>query len=105
MLAGYATVRNACPKPVALAGVSSGDFAMSMIHETVVQNGMSRMRHAKVVMLPARGQLEFKPGARHLMLMHPRRTLKPGDRVEVGLKLADGRRVSANFTVLREAPR
>ncbi len=104
MLAGYATVRNACSKPIGLAGVGSADFAMSRMHETVVQNGMSRMRHARSMVLPALGLVEFKPGGKHLMLMHPKRALKLGDRVQVWLKLADGRRVQAVFPVRSEAP-
>ncbi len=98
-LAGYATVRNACARPMVISGVSSTDFAMAMVHETLFQNGMSRMRHVRSVVVPARGVLQFAPGGKHLMLMHPKRPLKAGDRVRVVLKLAGGQRVGAELLV------
>ena len=104
MLAGYAVLRNPCDRPLAITGVSSGDFVMSMIHETVVENGVSKMRHAASSPLPVRGELRFAPGGRHLMLMHPKRALKEGDKVRLTLKLADGRRISADFPVRKTAP-
>ncbi len=104
-LAGYATVRNPCPAPTAIAKASSGDFVMAMIHETVVVDGVSQMRHVASLPLPARGELRFEPGGRHLMLMHPKRQFKVGDKVKVSLALADGRQVSADFIVAKDAPK
>ena len=105
MLAGYATVRNSCAKGVDIIGLASQDFMMSLIHETVLQNGMSRMRQARSTRVPAHGELRFEPGGRHLMLMHPKRSLKPGDKVKVMLKLADGRRIAADFIVRKNPPK
>jgi len=102
-LAGYAIVRNPCTAPLVITDASSGDFVMGMIHETVVLDGVSQMRHVDSLPLPARGELRFAPGGRHLMLMHPKRQLKVGDKVKVSLKLADGRRISANFLVSKDA--
>lgn len=103
-LAGYAVLRNPCAKPFVVTDVSSADFAMGMIHETVVDKGISRMRHAKSMVVPARGVLEFEPGGKHMMLMHPRRVLKEGDRVRLVLKLADRRTIDIDAVVRREAP-
>lgn len=104
-LAGYATVRNPCARAFAITGVSSGDFAMSMIHETLVDNGISKMRHADSVSLPAHGEVRFAPGGRHLMLMNPKRKLKDGDKLKFTLTLADGRRISADFSILKDPPK
>ena len=103
-LAGYAVLRNPCAKPFVVTDVGSPDFAMGMIHETLVDKGISRMRHAKSLSLPARGVLKFEPGGKHMMLMHPRRVLKEGDRVRLVLKLADGQKLNIDATVRREAP-
>ena len=102
-LAGYAIVRNPCPAPLVITDASSGEFVMGMIHETVVLDGLSKMRHVKSLPLPARGDLSFAPGGRHLMLMHPKRQLKVGDKVKVSLKLTDGRQISAYFAVSKDA--
>ena len=79
MLAAYATVRNPCPAALVVTGVESGDFAMAMMHETLIENGVSKMRHAQSLPLPARGELRFEPGGRHVMLMQPRHAIKAGD--------------------------
>jgi len=103
-LAGYAVLRNGCKAPAQVRDVKSPAFAMGMIHETRIENGISRMRQARSLSAPAGGELRFEPGGTHLMLMHPRRNLKEGDRVPVELLLEGGTRVSAEFEVRREAP-
>ena len=77
---------------------------MSSLHETVVTHGVSRMRRARAVPVPAGGVLRMRPGEKHMMLMHPQRVLKPGDRTRVSLQLKDGRRISAMFEVRTAAP-
>lgn len=104
-LAGYAIVRNPCSAPMVITDASSAQFVMGMIHETLIENGVSRMRHVASLSLPAKGELVFAPGGRHLMLMHPKRQLNVGDRVTVNLKLADGRLINADFVVAKDAPK
>ena len=103
-LAGYLLLRNDCDAPVTVTGVASDAFAMPMIHRTVEEGGMSKMRHAGDLVVPAGGELRFAPGGLHLMLMHPQRALAEGDVVRIGLVLADGRTVATGFPVRREAP-
>ena len=103
-LAGYGVLKNGCSEPFIVADVRAPDFAMAMIHETTVEKGMSRMRPARGLVAPARGRLDFAPGGNHMMLMHPKRAMKDGDRVKVEIVLKDGRRVPAVLVVRREAP-
>lgn len=103
-LAGYLVLRNPCAAPVEVADVESKDFGMPMIHRTVIEDGVSRMRPAgKLVVAPGES-LRFEPGGLHLMLMRPLGPLAEGDVAHVRLVLADGRRVYAEFPVRREAP-
>ena len=103
-LAGYLVLRNPCATAVEVADVESKDFGMPMIHRTVVEDGVSRMRPAgKLVVAPGES-LRFEPGGLHLMLMRPLQPLAEGDVARVRLVLADGRRVFAEFPVRREAP-
>lgn len=104
-LAGYATVRNGCGRVVTVTDVASRDFAMGMIHETRVAEGVSRMRHVRELAIAPGGVLRFEPGGRHLMLMHPRRAIRAGDRLLVRLELDDGREVSTLFEVRGQAPK
>jgi copper(I)-binding protein len=103
-LAGYLVLRNGCTAPVTVTGVESLDFGMPMIHRSVDAGGVSRMRDAGTLVVPAGGALVFAPGGLHLMLMGPKRTFADGDTARVRLVLADGRRVFAAFPVRRTAP-
>lgn len=105
MLAGYARVRNGCDRAYTITGAKSPDFVMVMVHETRIEGGVSRMRKAARSPLPAKGELLFAPGGRHLMLMHPRRALPAGTVVRLELLLADGGSIPAEFTVRRAAPK
>ena len=49
------------------------------MHETLNVNGALRMAALKMVDVPARARVEFKPGGKHLMLFGLPATLKPGD--------------------------
>jgi copper(I)-binding protein len=104
MLAGYALVRNDCKAPLVLTGAKSRDFVMAQVHESRVENGTSRMEHAKRTTLAVGATFVLAPGKHHLMLMHPRRRLPEGTVVVVDLLLADGRKVPAEFTVRKSAP-
>lgn len=104
LLAGYATVKNPCARPVVVIGAESMDFGEAMIHQTVVQDGVSRMRPAHRLPIPAKGELKFVPGGLHLMLMQPLKALPEGSRARVRLLLADGRKLFAEYPVQREAP-
>ena len=102
--AGYATVRNGCGKVMSITDVAARDFAMGMIHETRVLDGVSRMRHVRQLAVLPGGVLRFEPGGTHLMLMHPRRAIRAGDKLAVRLKLDDGREVAVLFEVRSQAP-
>ena len=103
-LAGYLVLRNPCRAPVEVVDVESKDFGMPMIHRTVEEGGMSRMRPAGKLVLAPGDSLRFEPGGLHLMLMRPLRPLAEGDVAGVRLVLADGRRVYADFPVRRAPP-
>jgi copper(I)-binding protein len=103
-LAGYLVLRNGCDAAVAVTGVESLDFGMPMIHRSVDEGGVARMRDAGTLAIPAGGELHFAPGGLHLMLMSPHRAFAEGDVVRIRLVLADGRRLFAEFPVRRTAP-
>src|SRR5688500_12797664 len=105
MLAGYAVLRNDCTKPVTVVGAESSDFASASLHATVSADGATRMRPAGTLVVAPGMKLTLAPGGTHVMLMGPRRALPDGEKIRLGLVLADGRKVFAEFDVRREAPR
>jgi periplasmic copper chaperone A len=55
------------------------------IHETRMENNMTRMRPVASVALPAGKAVEFKPGGYHIMMMELKGPLKDGERVPLTL--------------------
>lgn len=71
MAAGYLSLRNNSDEPIAITGVSSPNFGRVDMHETVTDDGVSKMRPVEVVTIPPGRVLYFKRGGKHLMLMRP----------------------------------
>jgi len=63
---------------------------MTMIHETVANDGIARMRHVDNAALPRGGELVLRPGGMHVMMMRLQAPLKEGDTVNLTLRFADG---------------
>lgn len=97
--AGYMTVRNMGDKPRALVGASCADFGSAMLHRTVMQDGMAKMVHQKMIEIPAGGSVTFKPNDYHVMLMKPKHALKAGDKVDITLKFKNGESLKVNYEV------
>ena len=71
MSAGYLTLTNNTEDAITITAVSSPEFGSVEMHETVLEDGVSRMRRlAGVEILPGASVI-FEPGGKHLMLMRP----------------------------------
>ena len=99
MMAGYMELRNNSSRPQALVAASSSGFEGVMIHRTVVKNGMAAMVHASEIALAPNASLIFAPGAYHLMLMNPKRTLRASDTVVINLEFRSGLVLPVAFEV------
>ena len=97
MYAGFATLANRGDAEIVITAARSPQFDDVSIHETVVVDGVSKMRALDAITIPAGGEATLAPGGRHLMLMEPRAAI--GTKVDIVFVLADGRRVTAGFVV------
>ena len=97
MMGGFARVVNPCSTPAAVVSAASPRFGSVELHQTIMDNGMSRMRPVPRLEIPANGSAELRPGSYHLMLMQPKGDFTAGQRVPITLTLADGRNVEADF--------
>jgi copper(I)-binding protein len=70
-----------------IVAISSDSFARVSLHETRIQQGVSRMESHSTWILQPGDDLELRPGGLHLMLMQPTREIKVGS--EITLILAD----------------
>jgi copper(I)-binding protein len=88
--AAYMTLRNPGSQPVTITGIESPMSAGAMIHQTTIEGGVSRMRPAEPLVIPAFGTVKLSPGGIHVMLHGLSQTPLPGQSVPLILRLADG---------------
>ena len=69
------------------------------LHEMKRDGGMMQMSPVKAIEVPAHGQVELKPGGRHLMLFGLKKPLVVGDSVVFSLTLDDGSKLSVKAPV------
>ena len=71
MSAGYLTLHNNTDAGITISKVSSPQFGAVEMHETRIENDISRMVALGELTVPAGSSVAFEPGGKHLMLMRP----------------------------------
>ncbi len=99
MYAGYATLANRGDAELTVTAAQSPQFDDVSIHETVVVDGISKMRAIEAITIAPGSEARLAPGGRHLMLMQPAATPAAGSEVTIVFVLSDGRHVPAEFVV------
>jgi len=94
---GYLTLINQGDTAVRLTGASSDDYGSVSLHQSFKQGGVSSMRPVDEITIKPHGKLALGDEGYHLMLMEPKKTLAPGDRVVITLHFSDGRALPAFF--------
>ena len=72
MSAGYLTLTNNSEETITITRVTSPSYAAVELHETIVEDGVARMRSLEKLELPAGTSTILAPGGKHLMLMRPK---------------------------------
>jgi copper(I)-binding protein len=96
---GYMTLINTGSAARVLIGASSPDYGEVSIHQTRIRNGMNEMTPVGSVEVKPLIPVRFAEGGYHLMLMQPKRSLQPGDRVLITLRFARGPSIEVPFEV------
>ena len=71
MSAGYLTLTNNSAETITITRVNSPQYAAVELHESVVDDGVARMRRLEKIEIPAGKNTVLAPGGKHLMLMRP----------------------------------
>jgi len=74
MAAGYLDISNRSGADVRITRVSSPEYGSVEMHETVVEDGVARMRAIPVLEIADGETVAFERGGKHLMLMQPQGT-------------------------------
>jgi len=104
MLAGYATLRNDGDATLMVSGADSADFADVQMHQTVLEDGIERMRPTGKFEIAPGKSVVFAPGGKHFMLVRPRRALAAGATVKIHISTTDGGGTAAEFVVRDQVP-
>ena len=78
--AGYFTLMSN-NDPTKLVSVTSPRAERIELHQTMLENGVARMRPAQDLVFPDALRMVFEPGGRHAMLFGVDPALKPGDKI------------------------
>lgn len=73
--------------PTKLVGVTSPRVERIELHETVTEDGVSRMRQPEHLVFPPDLKMVFAPGARHAMLFGIDPAVKAGDTIPLTFNL------------------
>lgn len=104
MLAGYATLANVGDAPLVVARVSSPAFGDVSLHESMIVEGIAKMRPLERIVIAPGERVPLAPGGKHLMLMRPADPLAIGAEARITFELDDGAKVSSGFIVREDAP-
>ena len=84
----YLTIENHRDELLTVTRISSPQYARVEMHETVLDNGVARMRALPSLAVEGNTTVELKAGGKHLMLFSPGNALLPGKPVALHIHLA-----------------
>jgi copper(I)-binding protein len=85
MTAAYLTLSNNSERTIIITRVTSKEYSLVQIHETIIEEGIARMRPLPQLEVPPGGNVKLERGGKHLMLMRP-----TGQTDAVALQFYDG---------------
>ncbi len=101
VLAAYMSLKNTGDKSQVVISVSSPAFEHVRMHKSEILAGMAQMVHIENLDIPPHGQVEFKPGGYHFMLIGKKQPLSAGDEVSLTLLFSDRSELTIIAKVLK----
>ncbi|HEY3887118.1 MAG TPA: copper chaperone PCu(A)C [Caulobacteraceae bacterium] len=102
--AAYMVIANSGNAPDKLIAARCACAVSVDIHETEEMAGMSMMKSAAPVTIPAHGQVAFHPGGLHLMLTHLKEPLAEGGEQDISLVFQRAGTIRASFHIRAQIP-
>lgn len=98
-IAGFMLLKNHSNQPIALTGANAKGFQNVMLHQSINENRMHRMKHEERIIIPAKGEVRFQHGSYHIMLMGIQKKIQSGDSIPITLFFDNGEEKSVSFIV------
>lgn len=104
MGAAYMTIEARALDELIGASVDMSVAMMTEVHETITENGASKMQEVERIEVTPDSPIEMKPGGYHVMLMGLTEPLVTGDTISVTLKFSKAGEVTVDVPVREDAP-
>lgn len=101
--AGYLKLKNSSHQELVIVGASSKRARVVELHTVKKSDGMMSMTPVSQVVIPPYGEVEFKPGSYHLMLIDLAKPVKEGESVDVDLIFKGGKKLKVQLPVKQGA--
>jgi copper(I)-binding protein len=99
----YFRIENRSDATITINRIESPQFEDVQMHETTIEDGVSRMRPVQSVSVDPSSSLAFVPGGKHVMLMRPSINTGPGSLVELEIH-SDSGLLIVNATMQNRLP-
>ena len=100
----YLVVTNRGEEADRLLGADTGRARHAMIHRSVVEDGVAKMRRAGAVEVPPGGSVRLEPGGLHVMLTGVAPPLEAGERIPVTLVFEHAGALTLSVPVRKSPP-
>lgn len=100
--AGYFTIHGG-PEEVSLRGVTTEGALRVELHESVMQNGMMTMKPIESVAVPAKTEVKFAPGGKHLMLFGINPAMVKTGKLQLTMVFSNGDRIIVDAVIQKPA--
>lgn len=97
--AGYMKISNKQSRTITILSLESNAFESIEIHQSIDQDGVTRMQAIASLSIRPGEMLELSPGGYHLMMMNPLEQLIPGKKVTVTLHYQDQKTQTIDMVV------
>jgi copper(I)-binding protein len=103
MSAAYLSLRNTTQETIEIIGVETDASKQSLIHKTIDEDGVAKMRHQKSVTVEPGKKVIFEQGGLHVMLLGLDKPIKEGEFVTLNFKTKKGKTIEVK-ALARSAP-
>ena len=97
--AGYMKISNKQNRTITILSLESNAFESIEIHQSIDQDGVTRMQAIASLSIRPGEMLELAPGGFHLMMMNPLEQLITGEKVAVTLHYQDHKTQTIDMVV------
>ena len=97
--AAYMDIENTSDVDGVLVGTSAQTPIHTMMHESIEEDGITKMLHLESVSIGAGTNISFAPRGLHIMLMNMPSGLEVGSTLPMVLEFANGEKVEAQYKV------